>query len=69
MTKVLILGANGQIARVATALFLKHPDVYLTLFFCGVKWHDKNEHFFKSGLDPHKEVFNDQKEKEIHRGI
>ena len=32
MIKVLILGANGQIARVATALFLKHPDVYLTLF-------------------------------------
>jgi uncharacterized protein YbjT (DUF2867 family) len=32
MTKVLILGANGQIARVATALFLKHPDIHLTLF-------------------------------------
>ena len=32
MTKVLILGANGQIARVATALFLKHTDVHLTLF-------------------------------------
>jgi uncharacterized protein YbjT (DUF2867 family) len=32
MSKVLILGANGQIARVATALFLKHPDVHLTLF-------------------------------------
>jgi hypothetical protein len=32
MTKVLILGANGQIARVATALFLKNPDVHLTLF-------------------------------------
>jgi len=32
MTHVLILGANGQIARVATALFLKHPDVHLTLF-------------------------------------
>ena len=32
MTKVLILGANGQVARVATALFLKHPDVHLTLF-------------------------------------
>ena len=32
MTKVLILGANGQVARVATALFLNHPDVHLTLF-------------------------------------
>ena len=32
MTKILILGANGQIARLATALFLKHPDVHLTLF-------------------------------------
>ena len=32
MTKVLILGAYGQIARVATGLFLKHPDVHLTLF-------------------------------------
>jgi len=32
MTKVLILGAHGQIARVATALFLKRPDVLLTLF-------------------------------------
>jgi nucleoside-diphosphate-sugar epimerase len=32
MTNVLILGANGQVARVATALFLKLPDVHLTLF-------------------------------------
>ena len=32
MTNVLILGAHGQVARVATALFLKHPDVWLTLF-------------------------------------
>jgi uncharacterized protein YbjT (DUF2867 family) len=32
MTNVLILGANGQIARVVTDLFLKHPDVHLTLF-------------------------------------
>jgi len=32
MTKVLVLGANGQVARVATALFLKHPNVHLTLF-------------------------------------
>jgi len=35
--KVLILGANGQIARVATDLFLKHPDVHLTLFLRRVK--------------------------------
>ena len=32
MTKVLILGANGQIARVAINLFLKCPDLQLTLF-------------------------------------
>lgn len=32
MTKVLILGANGQIAREAIDLFLKHPDVRLSLF-------------------------------------
>jgi hypothetical protein len=31
MTNILILGANGQIARVATDLFLKHDDVWLTL--------------------------------------
>ncbi|MDM0021848.1 NAD(P)H-binding protein [Variovorax saccharolyticus] len=32
MTHVLILGANGQIARVATQLFLQHTDVALTLY-------------------------------------
>lgn len=32
MSKILILGANGQIARVAIPLFLKHPDVSLMLF-------------------------------------
>lgn len=32
MNKVLILGANGQIARVATSLFLKQDDVKLTLY-------------------------------------
>ena len=32
MTKVLILGANGQIARVAIDLFLKCPELQLTLF-------------------------------------
>jgi uncharacterized protein YbjT (DUF2867 family) len=32
MTKVLILGANGQIARVATEMFLERPDVELTLY-------------------------------------
>ena len=37
MTKVLILGANGQIARVATALFQKRSDVHLTLFLRGAK--------------------------------
>ena len=37
MTNILILGANGQIARVAIDLFLKHPDVHLTLFLRRVK--------------------------------
>ena len=32
MTKILILGAHGQIARVATDLFLKHTDARLTLY-------------------------------------
>ena len=32
MTKVLILGAHGQIARVATELFLHEPGVHLTLY-------------------------------------
>ena len=32
MTRVLILGAHGQIARVATDLFLKRTDVALTLY-------------------------------------
>jgi uncharacterized protein YbjT (DUF2867 family) len=32
MTNVLILGAHGQIARVATDLFLKGTDVSLTLY-------------------------------------
>ena len=30
MTSILILGANGQIARVATSLFLARTDVRLT---------------------------------------
>ncbi len=32
MARVLILGANGQLARNTTAFFLKHPDVRLTLY-------------------------------------
>jgi uncharacterized protein YbjT (DUF2867 family) len=32
MTRILILGAYGQIARVATALFLKETDAELTLY-------------------------------------
>jgi uncharacterized protein YbjT (DUF2867 family) len=32
MTNVLILGAAGQIARVATRLFLERTDVHLTLY-------------------------------------
>lgn len=32
MKRVLVIGAHGQIARVATKLFLEHGDVELTLF-------------------------------------
>lgn len=32
MTNMLILGANGQLARHTTPFFLQHPDVYLTLY-------------------------------------
>jgi uncharacterized protein YbjT (DUF2867 family) len=37
MSNILILGANGQIARVATAMFLKQPEVRLTLFLRNAK--------------------------------
>jgi uncharacterized protein YbjT (DUF2867 family) len=37
MTKVLILGAHGQIARVATDLFLKETDAQLTLYLRNAK--------------------------------
>ena len=37
MTKILILGAHGQIARVATDLFLKCTDVRLTLYLRNAK--------------------------------
>jgi uncharacterized protein YbjT (DUF2867 family) len=32
MPKILILGANGQLARNTIPFFLKHPDVQLTLY-------------------------------------
>ena len=32
MTNILILGANGQIVRVATGLFLERTDARLTLY-------------------------------------
>jgi N-acetyl-gamma-glutamylphosphate reductase len=32
MTKVLIIGANGQLARNTTGFFLEHPDVRLALY-------------------------------------
>jgi dTDP-4-dehydrorhamnose reductase len=32
MTKVLILGANGQLARNTTRVFLENTDVTLTLY-------------------------------------
>jgi uncharacterized protein YbjT (DUF2867 family) len=37
MTKVLILGAYGQIARVATRLFLEQTDTQLTLYLRNAK--------------------------------
>lgn len=37
MSKILILGANGQIARVATDLFLKTTDAELTLYLRNAK--------------------------------
>lgn len=37
MTHVLILGANGQIARVATDLFLRRTDANLTLYLRNAK--------------------------------
>ncbi|GLH73445.1 NAD-dependent dehydratase [Geothrix limicola] len=37
MTNVLILGACGQIARVATMFFMLQPDVHLTLFLRDAK--------------------------------
>jgi len=37
MTKILILGAHGQIARVATDLFLKRTDARLTLYMRNAK--------------------------------
>jgi uncharacterized protein YbjT (DUF2867 family) len=37
MTNILILGAHGQIARVATGLFLQRTDVRLTLFLRNAK--------------------------------
>ena len=32
MPKILLLGANGQLARNTTPFLLKHPDVHLTLY-------------------------------------
>jgi uncharacterized protein YbjT (DUF2867 family) len=37
MTKILILGANGQIAKAATELFLKDGEVRLTLYLRNAK--------------------------------
>jgi uncharacterized protein YbjT (DUF2867 family) len=37
MTKILILGAHGQIARVAADLFLKETDAQLTLYLRNAK--------------------------------
>jgi len=32
MTRILVLGAHGQLARNTTPFFLRHPDVQLTLY-------------------------------------
>jgi uncharacterized protein YbjT (DUF2867 family) len=37
MTSILILGANGQIARVATGIFLERTDARLTLYLRNAK--------------------------------
>lgn len=37
MTRILILGANGQIARVATKLLLERTDAHLTLYLRNAK--------------------------------
>jgi uncharacterized protein YbjT (DUF2867 family) len=46
MKRVLVLGANGQIARIATELFLKRTDAQLTLYLR----HSKR----LRGLDPNR---------------
>jgi len=37
MTRVLILGANGQLARHTTPFFLEHADTHLTLYLRNAK--------------------------------
>ncbi len=44
MTNILILGAHGQIARVATDLFLKHTDARLTLYLRNARRLKKSSH-------------------------
>ncbi len=44
MTKILILGAHGQIARVATDLFLKRTDARLTLYLRNARRLKKSSH-------------------------
>ena len=44
MTKILILGAYGQIARVATELFLKRTDARLTLYLRNARRLKKSSH-------------------------
>ena len=44
MTKILILGAHGQIARVATELFLKRTDARLTLYLRNARRLKKSSH-------------------------
>jgi|SRR5208283_640029 len=43
MTKILILGAHGQIARVATRLLLERTDAELTLYLRKAKRHSELE--------------------------
>jgi len=50
----------------------EHWEEIRSSIFAGtglLKWYEKNGHFFKSGLDPHQEVFNDKEKKGLHTGI
>jgi hypothetical protein len=54
MPKILILGANGQLARNTTEFFLKHPDVQLTYTCAG---HIGSETPIRAALPSSKAMF------------